>query len=107
MKQSSKQKIIDKWLDKNGKKEIEKQVEKEYKEMEKKEKELNLNQKEFKENKSQLIEKCKKCEYHNTLTTQIEVLRERLMKNAPSVLAGVSIEQVINQFLKELSDGKR
>ena len=40
-------------------------------------------------------------------TTQIEVLRGRLMKNAPSVLAGVSIEQVINQFLKELSDGKR
>jgi hypothetical protein len=38
MKESSKQKIIDKWLDKNGKKEIEKQVEKEYKEIEKQEK---------------------------------------------------------------------
>jgi hypothetical protein len=33
MKESSKQNIIDKWLDKNGKKEIEKQVEKEYKEI--------------------------------------------------------------------------
>jgi hypothetical protein len=33
MKQSSKQKIIDKWLDKNDKKEIEKQVENEYKEI--------------------------------------------------------------------------
>jgi hypothetical protein len=38
MKESSKQNIIDKWLDKNGKKEIEKQVEEEYKEMEKQEK---------------------------------------------------------------------
>jgi hypothetical protein len=38
MKDSSKQNIIDKWLDKNGKKEIEKQVENEYKEMEKQEK---------------------------------------------------------------------
>jgi len=40
-------------------------------------------------------------------TTQIEALRERLIKNAPSVLAGISIERTINEFLKEINDEKR
>jgi len=43
---------------------------------------------------------------HDHTTTQIEVLRERLMKNAPSVLAGISIERTINEFLKEINYGK-
>jgi hypothetical protein len=42
--------------------------------------------------------------FNEFTTTQIEALRERLMKNATSVLSGVSIEQTINTFLKEIND---
>lgn len=37
-------------------------------------------------------------------TTQIEALRERLIRNSPSVLASASIDQTINEFLKEIND---
>ena len=43
---------------------------------------------------------------HDHTTTQIEALRERLKQNIPSVLAGISIERTINEFLKEINDGK-
>jgi hypothetical protein len=50
---------------------------------------------------SDLVELIKYSKQHTT--TQIEALRERLMKNATSVLSGVSIEQTINEFLKEIN----
>jgi hypothetical protein len=37
-------------------------------------------------------------------TTQIEALRERLKQNAPSNLAEHSIDETINNFLKEIND---